>query len=64
MQTDEAKQLFRARASLCELPNAHFKSRLGLGHLLVRGLNKITCVALLTALASNLLAHMHALLAT
>jgi transposase len=64
MQTDEAKQLFRARASLCELPNAHFKSRLGLGHLLVRGLNKVTCVALFTALASNLLAHMHALLAT
>jgi hypothetical protein len=26
--------------------------------------NKVTCVALLTALASNLLAHMHALLAT
>lgn len=64
MQTDEAKQTFRARASLCELPNAHFKSRLGLGHLLVRGLNKVTCVVLLTALASNLLAHAHTLLAT
>lgn len=62
MQTDEAKQIFRARASLCELPNAHFKSRLGLGHLLVRGLNKVTCVVLLTALASNLLAHATALL--
>ena len=48
----------------CELPNAHFKSRLGLGHLLVRGLNKVTCVVLLTALASNLLAHVNALLAT
>ena len=64
MQTDEAKQTYRARASLCELPNAHFKSRLGLGHLLVRGLNKVTCVVLLTALASNLLAHVNALLAT
>ena len=64
MQTDEAKQTFRARASLCELPNAHFKSRLGLGHLLVRGLDKVMCVVLLTALASNLLAHAHALLAT
>jgi transposase len=64
MQTDEAKRTFRARASLCELPNAHFKSRLGLGHLLVRGLNKVTCVVLLTALASNLLAHVHTLLAT
>jgi len=64
METDEAKQIYRARASLCELPNAHFKSRLGLGHLLVRGLNKVTCVVLLTALASNLLAHVHALLVT
>ncbi len=62
MQTDEAKQTYRARASLCELPNAHFKSRLGLGHLLVRGLTKVTCVVLLTALASNLLAHVGALL--
>ncbi len=64
MQTEDAKQTFRARASLCELPNAHLKSRLGLGHLLVRGLGKVTCVALLTALASNLLAHGSALLAT
>ena len=37
MQTDEAKELYRARASLCELPNAHFKSRLGLSQFLVRG---------------------------
>jgi transposase len=64
METDEAKQTYRARASLCELSNAHFKSRLGLGHLLVRGLNKVTCVVLLTALASNLLAHAHVLLAS
>lgn len=64
MRTDEAKQTYRARASLCELPNAHFKSRLGLAHLLVRGLHKVTCVVLLTALASNLLAHVNALLAT
>ncbi len=62
MQTPEAKQLYRARASLCELPNAHFKSRLGLAHLLVRGANKVTCAVLLTALTSNLLAHAAALL--
>ena len=37
MQTDEAKEIYRARASLCELPNAHFKSRLGLSQFLVRG---------------------------
>jgi transposase len=63
METPEAKQLFRARASLCELENAHFKSRLGLGHLLVRSLNKVTCVALLTAIAANILAHASSLLA-
>jgi transposase len=61
MQTDEAKEAFRARASLCELPNAHFKGRLGLGYLLVRGLTKVTCVVLLTALAANILAHAAAL---
>ena len=61
MQTEEAKEALRARASLCELPNAHFKRRLGLGHLLVRGLAKVTCVALLTALAANILAHAAAL---
>jgi Transposase DDE domain len=53
MKTDDAKQTFRARASLCELPNAHFKSRLGLGHLLVRGLDKVTCAVLLTTLAAK-----------
>lgn len=51
------------RASLCELPNAHLESRLGLGQLLVRSLPKVTCVALLAALSVNLLAHASALLA-
>jgi hypothetical protein len=46
MDTDEAKALYRARASLCALPNAHFKSRLGLGQLLVRSLPMVTSVAL------------------
>lgn len=57
MQTEAAKKLYRNRAGLCELPNAHFKSRLGLGQFLVRGLNKVTCVVLFTSIASNLLAH-------
>jgi len=34
----------------------------GTTHLLVRGLSKVTCVALLAALANNLLAHAAALL--
>ena len=57
MQTEGVQKLYRNRAGLCELPNAHFKSRLGLGQFLVRGLNKVTCVVLFTSIASNLLAH-------
>jgi hypothetical protein len=63
MTTDEAKQSYRARASLCELPNAHLKCQQGLGQVLVRGLEKVTCVALLAALAANLVQHAVALLA-
>jgi transposase len=63
MKTPQAKALYKQRASLCELQNAHLKGRLGLGSFLVRGLNKVTCVALLTAIASNLLAHGSALFA-
>src|SRR5262249_4933628 len=57
MDTDEAKRLYRARAGLCELPNAHLKCHHGVAQVLVRGIEKVTCVALLAALASNLLAH-------
>lgn len=63
MTTDEAKQLLRARASLCELANAHAKTRFAMRSLLVRGLNKVTSVALLFAIANNLLAHAASLLA-
>jgi hypothetical protein len=62
MQTLQAKELYRARASLAELSNAHLKSRMGLGQFLVRGLQKVTCVALLGAVAANMLAHARALL--
>jgi transposase len=62
MQTDEAKRLYRARASLCELPNAHLKCHHGLAQVLVCGIEKVTCVALLAALTANLLAHASALL--
>jgi len=62
MQSDEGKQLYRARAGLCELPNAHLKTRFGLHHLLVRGIEKVTCVTLLAVLSANILAHAGALL--
>ncbi|MDP9000712.1 MAG: transposase [Myxococcota bacterium] len=63
MQTDEAKRTFRARASLCELSNAHLKHHHGVSQLLVRGVEKVTSVALLAGLAANLLQHAAKLLA-
>jgi transposase len=55
METDEAKRLYRARAGLVELTNAHVKKHLGVDQVLVRGLAKVTCVALLSGLAFNIL---------
>ena len=57
MRTDEGKRQMRARASLCELSNAHIKTRFAMASLLVRGLGKVTCMVLLTALTANLVAH-------
>jgi transposase len=57
MRTAEAKEQMRARASLCELSNAHIKTRFSMASLLVRGLTNVTCMVLLTALTANLVAH-------
>lgn len=62
METEDAKRLYRARASLCELSNAHLGSHHGVDHFLVRGLAAATNVVLLGAIASNLLQHAAALL--
>lgn len=62
MHTDDAKRILRARASLSELTNAHAKTRFAMASVLVRGLDKVTCIALLTALTANLLAHASTLL--
>src|SRR5580765_7974146 len=62
METEETKKLYRARASLCELMNAHLRAHHGIDHVLVRGLAKVTCVALLAAITSNLLQHAATLL--
>lgn len=63
MATDEAKTDYRARAGLCELPNAHLKHHCDLKQMPVRGLEKVTCVALLTGLAINLVQNAARLLA-
>ncbi len=57
METPDAAQTYRARAGLCELANAHQKSHHGLEQFLVRGLEKVTCVTLLSAIAFNLSQH-------
>jgi transposase len=57
METPEAKMLYRARAGLCELANAHQKCHHGVTQFLVRGIQKVTCVVLLSAIASNLMQH-------
>ena len=57
METPEAKEVYRARASLCELVNAHLKDRFGIDQVLVRGTTKVTSVLLLASLAFNLLQH-------
>jgi transposase len=62
MKTDEAKQLYRARASLCELSNAHLRTHHGVSQFLLRGVTKITSMALLAAISSNLLQHAAALI--
>jgi hypothetical protein len=63
MKTEEAKCAYRARAGLCELSNAHLKDHHGTASVLVRGLAKVTCVALLGAVAANVLTHASAWLA-
>jgi len=50
METDEAKQLYRARAGLAELANAHQKTHHGITQVLVHGAAKVTCVILLNAI--------------
>lgn len=63
MATDEAKRQYRARAALCELPNAHLKCHHAAEQLPVRGIERVSCFVLLAALTANLLAHASALLA-
>jgi transposase len=53
MQTEEAKEVYKQRAPTSERPNAEFQERLGLRSFAVRGLARVRCVALWTALAYN-----------
>jgi transposase len=55
MNTPEACEAYRKRASTCETVNADLKTHRGLGRLLVRGTEKVLSVALWSALAYNLM---------
>jgi transposase len=57
MLTEDGQREYRARSPLVELVNGQAKSKHGLAQFFVRGLEKTTCVVLLTALAHNLAAH-------
>ena len=54
MATDEAKTLYKLRAATAECVNAQARNR-GLQRMPVRGLAKVRCIALLFALAHNLM---------
>jgi IS5 family transposase len=54
MDTDEARELYKERAATAECINAQARNR-GLQRLPVRGLVKVKAVALLFALAHNLM---------
>jgi transposase len=54
MAEDQAKSIYKHRAATCETANAECRTYRGLGPMLVRGLNKVRCVALWSALAYNL----------
>ena len=54
MGTKVAKQVYKQRSSTIETINGELKTFRGLGSLLVRGLRKVQCAALWSALAYNL----------
>lgn len=53
MGTAAAKQVYKQRSSTIATINGELKTERGLGRLLVRGLRKVQCVALWSALAYN-----------
>ncbi len=55
MGSPEAQRIYKLRAATAETVNADLRTYRGLGPLLVRGLNKVRCVALWSALAYNLM---------
>jgi transposase len=55
MATDEAKEIYKDRAATAEPVHADLRTHRGLGQLLVRGITKVTSIALLMGLTYNIL---------
>jgi transposase len=55
MATDDAKEIYKARAATAETVHADLRTHRGLGQLLVRGITKVTSIALLMGLTYNVL---------
>ena len=55
MGSEEGKEVYKLRASTSETVNADLRRRRGLRELTVRGAKKVTCVALWSALAYNVM---------
>lgn len=55
MASEEGKQIYQERAATSETVNADLRTYRGLTQITVRGLNKIKCVALWSALAYNVM---------
>jgi hypothetical protein len=55
MGTDAGKAIYKLRAATAETVNADLRTYRGLGRILVRGLDKVKCVALWSALAYNVM---------
>jgi len=55
MGTDAAKAIYKQRASTVETANGECKTYRGLGQFLVRGIDKVRCIALWSALAYNVI---------
>ena len=53
MGTDEAKEIYKERGETAEFVNAQSRNK-GLQQFLVRGVDKVTCVALLYAIVQNM----------
>lgn len=53
MESEEGKEKYKMRAETTEFSNAQARNK-GLQQFLVRGLDKVSCVALIHAIAHNM----------